>query len=101
MLSSAKLHISQFSCMRKTLSECIELEGNLYNRRITKFMEICDSDVDSRELREGMKTDFEFSNTIQNMLLFKKLDCCHSKRKKIKENSACGNCSDKRRSKLW
>ena len=29
------------SVIQKMLSECIELEGKLFNRRVTKFMKIC------------------------------------------------------------
>ena len=58
--------------------------GRKVNRRITKSMKIC-GNVDSRELRQGIKIDFEFSNIIQSKL-FKKLDCGHSKRKKRKLN---------------
>ena len=45
------------------LSECIELEEKLFNHRVTKFMKIC-GDVDSRELRQGMKIVFEFSSCL-------------------------------------
>ena len=60
--------------IQKMLSECVELEGKLFNRRVTKFMKI-HRDVDSRELRQGIKIDFEFSNCLNNKLLSKKIDC--------------------------
>ena len=50
--------------IQKMLSGCIELEGKFCNRRVTKFMKTC-GNVDSRELRHGMKIDFEFSNCLQ------------------------------------
>ena len=75
--------------IQKMLSEFIRLEGKLFNRRFTKFKKIR-RDVDSRELRQGMKIHFEFSNCLKNKLLPKKLDCGHitirkGRRKKIKK----------------
>ena len=54
-------------------------------------MKIC-GDVDSRELRQGIKIDFKLSNCLQNKLMSKKLDyghitSCNSRCKKIKKTS--------------
>ena len=66
------------------LSECIELEEKLFNRRVTKFMKIC-GDVDSRELRQGMKIVFEFSSCLEKTRYCqKKLDCGHTATRKTK-----------------